>query len=115
MNKEYIIALGELSDKLSGSLRSDSLHKHLYATDASVYRMLPEAVAYPKNETDLKHLIHFAATHGTSLIPRAAGTSLAGQCVGTGIVVDLSRHFTSIIHLDREKKAGTRTTWGDPG
>lgn len=96
--------LRRLSEKLKGSLYWDSLHRHLYATDASVYRMLPEAVAYPATETDLKHLIHFATTHKTALIPRAAGTSLAGQCVGEGIVVDLSRHFTSIIELDRAKK-----------
>jgi FAD/FMN-containing dehydrogenase/Fe-S oxidoreductase len=93
-----------LSEKLSGGLHWDSLHKHLYATDASVYRMLPQAVAYPRDEKDLKHLIEFATAHQIGLIPRTAGTSLAGQCVGEGIVVDLSRHFTSILHLDTDKQ-----------
>ncbi len=95
--------LEQLSKTLSGTLHWDSLHKHLYATDASVYRMLPLAVAYPKDEADLIRLIHFATTHQAGLIPRAAGTSLAGQCVGEGIVVDVSKHFTSILDLDVDK------------
>lgn len=104
MNKVKENEWGRLDEGLSGSLHWDSLHKHLYATDASVYRMLPDAVAYPENEADLKLLVQFATEHNTSLIPRAAGTSLAGQCVGEGIVVDLSKHFTSILDLDRAKK-----------
>jgi len=78
-----------LNKSLSGELFYDSLIKSIYATDASVYRMLPLAVAYPKDEDDIKKLIHFARKHNTSLIPRTAGTSLAGQCVGNGIVVDV--------------------------
>ncbi|MEJ2583484.1 MAG: FAD-linked oxidase C-terminal domain-containing protein [Robiginitalea sp.] len=96
--------LKDLSEKLSGSLHWDSLHKHIYATDASVYRMRPVAVAYPKTEEDLKHLIAFAGTHKIGLIPRTAGTSLAGQCVGEGITVDLSRHFTEILEIDPAKR-----------
>jgi FAD/FMN-containing dehydrogenase/Fe-S oxidoreductase len=94
--------LKSLAGSLSGSLHWDSLHKHLYATDASVYRMLPLAVAYPADADDLKQLVAFAARHRVGLIPRTAGTSLAGQCVGEGIVVDVSRHFTAIGPLDLE-------------
>ncbi|MBD0832149.1 FAD-binding and (Fe-S)-binding domain-containing protein [Aestuariibaculum sediminum] len=96
-----------LSEKLSGELYFDDLIKAIYATDASVYRILPKAVAYPKNKEDLKLLIEFATTHKTSLIPRTAGTSLAGQCVGDGIVVDVSRHFTEIIEFDEKNKTVT--------
>ncbi len=76
----------------------------LYSTDASVYREKPLAVAIPKNESDLKKLISFAGANQTALIPRAAGTSLAGQCVGNGIVVDVSRNFTQILELNIEEK-----------
>ncbi|WP_033958269.1 FAD-binding and (Fe-S)-binding domain-containing protein [Psychroserpens jangbogonensis] len=96
-----------LLSQLEGELYFDELMKSLYATDASVYRMLPLAVAIPKTKADLKSLIQFATTHKTSLIPRAAGTSLAGQCVGNGIVVDVSKHFTKI--LDINEKAQTVT------
>lgn len=99
--------LEQLSKALEGSLEWDSLHKTLYATDASVYKMLPLAVAYPKTVEDLQKLIVFAQQNQTSLIPRAAGTSLAGQCVGPGIVVDISKHFTKILALDLENKTVT--------
>ncbi|MCB0463140.1 MAG: FAD-binding protein [Flavobacteriaceae bacterium] len=74
--------------------------KALYATDASVYRELPLAVAFPKNSDDIKTLIKFANEQNISLIPRAAGTSLAGQCVGDGIVVDISKHFNQILEIN---------------
>ncbi|GAA4302021.1 FAD-binding and (Fe-S)-binding domain-containing protein [Aestuariibaculum suncheonense] len=99
--------LQTLSKTLSGELYADDLIKAIYATDASVYRMLPEAVAYPKNKEDIKLLIEFAKVHNTSLIPRTAGTSLAGQCVGKGIVVDVSRYFTKILDFNEKTKTVT--------
>ncbi|RNL91417.1 FAD-binding oxidoreductase [Sinomicrobium pectinilyticum] len=90
--------------QLEGEIRSDDLHRNIYATDASVYRKLPLAVAYPRTKEDIKKLIAYASENNLSLIPRTAGTSLAGQCVGEGIVVDVSRYFTRIFHVDKEKK-----------
>ena len=98
------IKLKKIEDKLVGSIVYDDLHKALYATDASVYRKIPLAVAYPKNNNDLQVLIEFASSNGITLIPRTAGTSLAGQCVGDGIVVDVSKHFTNIISFDELNK-----------
>jgi hypothetical protein len=89
-----------LSAELEGVLHFDATMRRLYATDASVYREIPQAVALPKSEGDICKLIRFAREHGTSLIPRTAGTSLAGQVVGAGIVVDVSRHFTRILEID---------------
>ncbi len=93
--------------RFKGDFFYDDLHKILYATDASVYRKLPLAVAFPKNEEGIKQLISFATENNTSLIPRTAGTSLAGQCVGEGVVVDVSKYFTKIIALDVEQKTVT--------
>src|SRR5262245_50558525 len=76
------------------------MSRKLYATDASVYREVPQAVAFPKNEQDIRKLVVFAHKHRSSLIPRTAGTSLAGQVVGAGIVVDVSRHFNGILEID---------------
>ena len=89
--------LNNLKSKLNGELFFDELHKAIYATDASVYRKIPLAIAYPKDLSDLKMLINFAQTHHIGLIPRTAGTSLAGQCVGNGLVVDTSKYFTRIL------------------
>tara|TARA_B110001469_G_scaffold47974_1_gene46954 strand:+ start:9604 stop:12504 length:2901 start_codon:yes stop_codon:yes gene_type:complete len=96
--------LEKLNRSLSGDVLFDSLHKTLYATDASVYRKIPLAVAYPKDENDLKILIEFATKNKITLIPRTAGTSLAGQCVGDGIVVDVSKHFTAMLAFNETAK-----------
>ncbi|KGL63274.1 FAD-binding and (Fe-S)-binding domain-containing protein [Polaribacter sp. Hel1_85] len=99
--------LNTLHNSLSGDVLFDDLHKTLYATDASVYRKIPLAVAFPKDEKDIITLIDFATKNNITLIPRTAGTSLAGQCVGEGIVVDVSKHFTEIISFDEKAKTIT--------
>jgi FAD/FMN-containing dehydrogenase/Fe-S oxidoreductase len=99
--------LHSLASQLTGELYFDSLMRTLYATDASVYRMLPLAVALPKTSKDIKYLIEFAKNNKTSLIPRAAGTSLAGQCVGEGVVVDMSKYFTKILDINEAEQTVT--------
>jgi len=94
----------ELKKTHKGEFLYDDLIRKIYATDASVYRELPLAVAFPIDKKDIQHLIAFANQHKTSLIPRTAGTSLAGQCVGDGIVVDMSRHFNRIIEVNEDEK-----------
>jgi FAD/FMN-containing dehydrogenase/Fe-S oxidoreductase len=93
-------ALETLRGELAGELRLDDLHRRAYATDASIYQESPLAVAYPKSDADLLALIRFASQFSVGLIPRTAGTSLAGQVVGSGIIVDVSRHFTQIIEIN---------------
>lgn len=103
-------SLANLSSKLEGELYFNSTNsEHLailmaYSTDASVYQERPLAVALPQNTQDLKELISFASVYNITLIPRAAGTSLAGQVVGRGLVVDISRHFTEILELNVTEK-----------
>lgn len=94
----------KLAAEMKGEVQRDGVVRTLYATDASVYREVPLAVAFPVDEEDVRALVRFAAEQGTSLIPRTAGTSLAGQVVGAGIVVDVSRHFTRILGVDAEKR-----------
>jgi FAD/FMN-containing dehydrogenase len=95
--------LRQLENEMEGELYDDKRMRILYATDASAYREMPLAVAIPKSVRDIKKLIAFARAEKTSLIPRTAGTSLAGQVVGHGIVVDVSKHFTRIIELNKEE------------
>lgn len=89
-----------LRKELEGPLYFDTMMRTLYATDASAYREMPLAVAIPHSIADIKKLIRFATQNHTSLIPRTAGTSLAGQVVGKGIVVDVSRNFNRILELN---------------
>jgi FAD/FMN-containing dehydrogenase/Fe-S oxidoreductase len=90
----------QLARELEGDLYTDRTLRLLYATDASEYQELPLAVALPRSEADVRKLLTFARTHGIGLIPRAAGTSLAGQVVGNGLVVDIGRHLARIISID---------------
>ncbi|MCI0920479.1 FAD-binding and (Fe-S)-binding domain-containing protein [Sphingobacterium rhinopitheci] len=92
-----------LKGQLKGELYFDNLMRTVYATDASAYREMPLAVAIPKDEDDIALLIKFAIRNNTSLIPRAAGTSLAGQVVGAGIIVDVSKYFTNIIEVNKDE------------
>jgi FAD/FMN-containing dehydrogenase/Fe-S oxidoreductase len=94
------IPLAALARRLEGDLHTDDLALTVYATDASEYQERPLAVAFPKSEADVRELVRFAAAQRVGLIPRAAGTSLAGQVVGSGIVVDLGRHLDRIGSLD---------------
>ena len=96
--------LTTLKQQLTGELYDSALVKTLYATDASVYRELPYAVAIPKTTEDIKLLIEFANTNAIALIPRAAGTSLAGQCVGNGIVVDVSKYMNAILEINTKEQ-----------
>ncbi len=96
--------LTSLAARLEGDLLVDSLARTAYATDASEYQERPLAVTLPKSEADVGELVRFAAATGIGLIPRAAGTSLAGQVVGGGIVVDVGRHLNRIVALDVEQR-----------
>lgn len=101
--------LQQLSTILKGELYFDLTAEHqmqlmAYSTDASVYQEKPLAVAIPQNNEDIKAIIGFANIHSITIIPRAAGTSLAGQVVGNGIVVDISKHFNQIIEVNIEER-----------
>ena len=96
--------LKKLAGQLEGELFFDKTMRTLYATDASAYRELPLGVAIPKTQDDIRLLIAFANAEQTSLIPRTAGTSLAGQVVGKGIVVDVSKHFNNILELNKDER-----------
>lgn len=101
---ELQISLQNLSASLQGEVETDDSIRLIYATDASAYREVPLGVVYPAHADDIKKLINFCRDHNTSLIPRTAGTSLAGQVVGGGIVADVSRHMTKILEVNVQEK-----------
>ncbi len=85
--------------------------KTLYATDASAYREMPLGVAIPETKEDLEKIIRFADQHSIPLIPRTAGTSLAGQVVGKALVVDVSKFFNRILEVNKAESY----VWVEPG
>jgi FAD/FMN-containing dehydrogenase/Fe-S oxidoreductase len=96
--------LDRLNENLEGCLKYDRITRTIYSTDASVYKEAPVAVAWPKNEEDIRKIIMFANAERTGLTLRAAGTSLAGQVVSSGIVVDISRHMNKILEVNQEER-----------
>ncbi|MCP4910904.1 MAG: FAD-binding oxidoreductase, partial [Bacteroidetes bacterium] len=94
----------KLESKFSGEIFTDTSTRIMYSTDASAYREIPGAVVYPKTRQDIKLLISFASQNKTSIIPRTAGTSLAGQVVGGGIIADVSRYMTKILEINTKER-----------
>lgn len=98
------VELENLGKKIEGDIFLDEFQKVVYSTDASAYREKPIGIIRPKNDSDLKKIIAFANENNVNLIPRAAGTSLAGQVVGNGLIVDISKYFNKIIEINAEEK-----------
>jgi len=97
-------SLDRLAASLRGGLKYDDISRAAYSTDASMYKEEPLAVAWPSDDEDLQLLVEYARCNKTGLIMRGAGTSLAGQVVGPGIVVDISKHMNRILEVNVSEK-----------
>lgn len=98
------LRIEELENSIKGEIRVDTITRTLYSTDASMYKETPLGVVWPAGEDDLKVLIDFARKNKIGLIVRGAGTSLAGQVVGSGLVVDISRYMNRILEFNVEER-----------
>jgi len=87
-----------------GVIHSDVLTRSLYSTDASMYEEQPQGVAFPKNVNEIRKLVTWAAEHKIPITARSAGTSLAGQATGNGLIMDVSRHMTKILNINAEQR-----------
>jgi len=95
---------GRIRDDLRGIIKEgdllfDELSRALYSTDASIFQVMPAGVVVPRNEGELQALVRYAFENQVPLIPRGAGTGLAGESLGTGLIVDVSRHFRDIVEV----------------
>jgi FAD/FMN-containing dehydrogenase/Fe-S oxidoreductase len=88
---------------VGGEVRFDSYTRHLFSRDASMYAIEPIGVVFPRDAADVAAVVTIAGEFDVPVLPRGAGTSLAGQTVGRAIVVDLSRHMTQIKDIDAER------------
>ncbi|SNR72545.1 glycerol-3-phosphate dehydrogenase, anaerobic, C subunit [Halorubrum ezzemoulense] len=93
-----------LSAQLTGDVDSSDQTRNLYSTDASIYQVQPAGVVTPATREDIRTTVDFARKHDTSLVARGAGSSLTGNAVGEGIVVDTSRYFNDVVQIDPENK-----------
>src|SRR5216110_4103198 len=86
-------------------VRFDNLTRQLYATDASIYQIEPVGAAFPKSAQEASAVIRAAADAGLPVTPRGAGTSLVGNAIGEGLIVEFSRYNRQITDLDLEKRS----------
>src|SRR5438046_2020724 len=101
-----MISAKERKIKQTGcDVRFDNLTRQLYATDASIYQIEPAAVAFPRSAREASAVIHAAADAGVSVTPRGAGTSLVGNAIGDGLIVEFSRYNRQINDFDLEKRS----------
>jgi FAD/FMN-containing dehydrogenase len=87
----------DLKGIVKGELLFDDLSRTLYSTDASIFEVRPAGIVVPRDEEDVQALVRYAAEHQVPLVPRGAGTGLAGESLGSGLIVDLSKHFRRIL------------------
>ncbi|MCH6159149.1 FAD-binding and (Fe-S)-binding domain-containing protein [Streptomyces marispadix] len=100
-----------LRAEVEGKVLFDDYTRHLFSRDASMYAIKPLGVVFPRHAGDVQAAVRAAAEAGVPVVPRGAGTSLAGQTIGPGLVLDMSRHMNRIVEIDTDR----RTALVEPG
>ena len=93
----------DFRNQFRGDLRLDDISRRLYSTDASLFQIEPLGVVAPRDEEDLGFIVRYAKENGLSLVPRGAGTGLAGESLGAGLVVDTSVYLRSILETGEDR------------
>jgi len=110
--EEYAALAGDLREAVEGKVRFDEYAQVLYATDGSIYQARPAGVVFPTSVEDVQAAVRAAARHDVPVLPRGAGSSLAGQAVGPGcVVLDFTKHMDDLLDVD----PGARRATVQPG
>lgn len=94
--------LDQLKYQFSGEILTDAFTRGRYSTDASIYQIMPSAVAIPRSKGDVLAALSMARAEGLSVTGRGGGTSQCGQTVNSGLIIDNARHFNRILEIDVE-------------
>jgi FAD/FMN-containing dehydrogenase len=94
----------ELQSLIKGEVRFDDGTKALYATDASNYRQIPIGVVLPKTEDDIINTVSICRKYHAPILSRGGGTSLTGACCNVAVVMDMTKYYKKVLHIDKEKK-----------
>jgi FAD/FMN-containing dehydrogenase/Fe-S oxidoreductase len=94
----------ELQAAIEGEVRFDTISRNLYSTDASVYQITPVGVAIPKTRQDILRIIEICGRHRCPITMRGGGTSQAGQAIGEGLMVDISKYYNRILEVNVEER-----------
>ncbi|MEW5986779.1 MAG: FAD-linked oxidase C-terminal domain-containing protein [Chloroflexota bacterium] len=96
--------LHELQKRVAGELRADDYSRVLYSTDASIYQIMPLAVLIPRTAEDVQAAVELAHHYQVPILPRTAGSSLAGQAVNEALVIDMSRHLDQVVEVNQAEQ-----------
>jgi FAD/FMN-containing dehydrogenase/Fe-S oxidoreductase len=110
-NTQTADLVGRLRAAVRGSVDDSSRRRAEYSTDASNYRVVPQVVVFPRDTDDVLAALDVARAAGVPVTSRGGGTSVAGNAIGTGVVIDLSRHVNRVLEIDPE----ARTARVEPG
>jgi FAD/FMN-containing dehydrogenase/Fe-S oxidoreductase len=92
----------DLAGLVRGELRFDDVSRTLYSTDASLFQVMPAGVVVPRDEQDVHAVVRYAREQGISLIGRGAGSGMAGESLGPGLVIDFTKHFRQIVAVNAD-------------
>ena len=104
LNLDFI---NTLESKYSIKVHRDLVSRILYSTDASIYKMEPLGIVFPRHLDELDAIVSTAAQYQVPILARGAGSSLAGQAIGEALIIDCSRHLTHILSINPEEKTAT--------
>ena len=101
----------ELKRQIQGEVRFDTITRALYSTDASVYMIRPLGVVIPKNREDVIRIVQICGRMRCPLTMRGGGTSQAGQAIGEGLQVDISKYFNRVIDVNTNERTASSRVW----
>ncbi|HXF29678.1 MAG TPA: FAD-binding oxidoreductase, partial [Chlamydiales bacterium] len=90
----------ELKRQLHSEVRTDAVSQAIYSTDASIFEVTPQAICIPRTKKELLQACQIAAHYKIPLTARGAATGITGSCLGTGLIIDLSKYLTNIFDID---------------
>ena len=97
-------AIAALRARVAGEVDDSTRRRAEYSTDASNYRVVPDVVVFPRSDEDVAAVLEVGRTHNLPVTARGAGTSVAGNAIGSGLVLDFSRHLDRIVALDPDRR-----------
>jgi FAD/FMN-containing dehydrogenase/Fe-S oxidoreductase len=103
--------VAKLKSSITGEVKTDPITRVLYSTDASIHKIKPMGVVFPRNVDELISIVKLSKEYNIPLVPRGSGSSLAGQAVGSGLIIDCSRYINRLVDINREE----RTAVVEPG
>ena len=99
--------VAKLKSAITGEVKTDPVSKVLYSTDASIHKIEPMGVVFPRNIEELIPIVELSNQYNIPLIPRGSGSSLAGQAIGRGLIIDCSRYLNRLVNINREERTAT--------